>query len=68
MDTYCAINRAEWEFPETVEFCNLRRARALPLFALDGWRDGWMKTNVLAFFGSLVSLTNKTFATVCMGG
>jgi hypothetical protein len=28
------------QFLETVEFCNLRRAHALPLFALDGWRDG----------------------------
>jgi len=25
-----------------VEFCNLRRARTFPLFALDGWRDEWM--------------------------
>jgi hypothetical protein len=25
-----------------MEFCNLRRVGALPLFALDGWRDGWM--------------------------
>ncbi len=30
------------QFPETVEFCNLRKARDLPLFALDGWKDGWM--------------------------
>jgi hypothetical protein len=36
MDTYCVINRAEWSF------AILRRARALPLFALDGWRGGWM--------------------------
>jgi hypothetical protein len=25
-----------------MEFCNSRKALALPLFALNGWKDGWM--------------------------
>jgi hypothetical protein len=43
MDTYCAINRAEWAIPWNSGVLQFKKGpRPPPLFALDGWRDGWM--------------------------
>ncbi len=42
MDTYCAINRAEWVIRWNSGVLQFKKGSRLPLFALDGWRDRWM--------------------------
>jgi hypothetical protein len=43
MDTYCAINRAEWAIPWNSGVLQFKKGpRPPPLFALDGWMEGRM--------------------------